>query len=45
MAPRELLSLQLPGELLAQVPDGDQAGPAQDSLDPFERGPEITEVR
>jgi hypothetical protein len=45
MAPRELLSLQLPGELLAQMPDGEQEGPARGSLDPFERGPEITEVR
>lgn len=45
MAPRELLSLQLPGELLPQMLDGEQEGPARGALDPFERGPEITEVR
>lgn len=40
-APRELLELTLP-EALTQVPDAAEA--AQD-LNPFERGPEITEVR
>jgi Protein of unknown function (DUF3710) len=44
MAPRELLSLALPGEIVDQVTD-DGSPLAVDSLDPFERGPEITEVR
>lgn len=54
MAPREMLVLKLPEQM--QVPDGDeaQADPADqaaqgavqvDDLRPFERGPEITEVR
>ena len=46
MAPRELLPLQLPEQL---APDTDQAaaepGKSADDLKPFERGPEITEVR
>ena len=47
MAPRELLTLQLPGELMAQLPDDGEGegGTGRDSLDPFERGPEITEIR
>lgn len=45
MAPRELLTLQLPGELVAQLPDDAEDGAARGSLDPFERGPEITEIR
>ena len=41
MAPRELLALRLPGgEGDAPVPE-----PGADELRPFERGPEITEVR
>lgn len=44
MAPRELLSLALPGEVLDQAPD-DGSGTTADSLNPFERGPEITEIR
>jgi hypothetical protein len=39
MAPRELLPLRLP-ETTTEEP----AQPATPSLDPFERGPEITEV-
>ena len=46
MAPRELLALRLPGEFLppdSAAPEGEESnGP---DLDPFERGPEITEVR
>lgn len=50
MAPRELLPLRLPQEEAAPMPpapDGHDA-PEQtstDDLNPFERGPEITEVR
>ncbi|HET8768433.1 MAG TPA: DUF3710 domain-containing protein [Pedococcus sp.] len=49
MAPREMLPLQLPAQ--AAGPEGepaDEAGAPQrraDDLNPFERGPEITEVR
>ena len=47
MAPREMLPLQLPN---AEQPDDaddpeDAEGTAVDDLNPFERGPEITEVR
>jgi hypothetical protein len=49
MAPRDLLPLRLPPEVSdAQAEDEDGAdGPARsaDDLNPFERGPEITEVR
>ncbi len=49
MAPRELLPLRLPQEEAAPMPDvpgEEQAGPTStDDLNPFERGPEITEVR
>jgi len=55
MAPRELLVLRLPeapesaeaqAGSQADAPTGEQAGaPARDDLRPFERGPEITEVR
>ena len=42
MAPRELLSLRLPEQPAgAEVEDGGEPP----SLDPFERGPEITEIR
>ena len=55
MAPRELLPLRIPtapdgaGEVAAD-PDADGAGdgtssPYADDLNPFERGPEITEIR
>jgi hypothetical protein len=48
MAPREMLVLRLPDE--ASVPSEDlpdaEPGPEHaDDLRPFERGPEITEVR
>ena len=43
MAPRELLPLSLPRDVATTPePSADEEGP---SLDPFERGPEITEVR
>ena len=53
MAPRELLPLQLPQDARAAEgsgpggddAEGDDAGERRDDLDPFERGPEITEVR
>lgn len=49
MAPRELLPLRLPQEEAAPMPAApgeEQAGPTStDDLNPFERGPEITEVR
>ena len=55
MAPRELLPLTLPrdADSGAQPADGDAATDAEDAsdaderptLNPFERGPEITEVR
>lgn len=46
MAPRELLALQVPPEASteAQPEDADDE-PGRDDLNPFERGPEITEVR
>jgi Protein of unknown function (DUF3710) len=43
MAPRELLPLRLPDA--AAEPDADQGEPERPSLDPFTRGPEITEIR
>lgn len=50
MAPRELLPLRLPQEdatPMPSAPEGDDAGEptSTDDLNPFERGPEITEVR
>lgn len=48
MAPRELLPLALPQEdaaPLPDAPDGESAPTSTDDLNPFERGPEITEVR
>jgi hypothetical protein len=48
MAPRELLPLRLPQEVTDAVEDeADDEGPGRsaDDLNPFERGPEITEVR
>lgn len=47
MAPRELLPLRLPQEDAAPMPTAPTDLPATstDDLNPFERGPEITEVR
>lgn len=54
MAPRELLPLSLPRDLDsgaastdedAEDADGDEGDDERTSLNPFERGPEITEVR
>lgn len=50
MAPRELLPLGLPQEEVAPMPadadgDAESAPTSTDDLNPFERGPEITEVR
>jgi hypothetical protein len=56
MAPRELLPLTLPQEAepATATPDGEQPGDTEGAdtdggerrtLNPFERGPEITEVR
>jgi hypothetical protein len=42
MAPRELLALQLPD---AAEPEPEPEGDAREPLQPFRRGPEITEVR
>ena len=46
MAPRELLPLRLPSDA-AEAPDAAEADGEGEtpSIDPFERGPEITEVR
>jgi hypothetical protein len=41
MAPRELLPLRLPDAAAAPAPEPEGRPP----LDPFERGPEITEIR
>jgi hypothetical protein len=48
MAPREMLPLRLPEEVAGQADEGDEpegGGRSADDLNPFERGPEITEVR
>ena len=51
MAPRELLALQLPEqpgpetEVAVQDDAATQGAPAIDDFKPFERGPEITEIR
>jgi hypothetical protein len=46
MAPREMLPLRLPQAAEAQVPAEPAEQPSRaDDLKPFERGPEITEVR
>ncbi len=42
MAPRELLPLRLPADARTEPEAGEEERPG---LDPFERGPEITEVR
>jgi hypothetical protein len=44
MAPRELLPLRLPEQVAQEAADAEPGGSADD-LKPFERGPEITEVR
>jgi hypothetical protein len=47
MAPRELLALKLPDQPVPaaeDVPDDDPAAPRLSDLNPFERGPEITEI-
>jgi hypothetical protein len=41
MAPRELLALRLPEAAVQEAP----APEGRDPLEPFERGPEITEIR
>ena len=50
MAPRELLPLRLPQEVTGSDTEDDDdegqpSGRSADDLNPFERGPEITEVR
>jgi hypothetical protein len=46
MAPREMLLLTLPDQAgVAAEDDGEEPAPRADDLKPFERGPEITEVR
>jgi hypothetical protein len=45
MAPRELLTLRLPDGVGEPEPAADDAAPTRDDFRPFERGPEITEVR
>jgi hypothetical protein len=50
MAPREMLPLRLPEEVAAQADTDEGEQPeggarSADDLNPFERGPEITEVR
>lgn len=46
MAPRELLPLRIPTAPVAPEPGEEDGGPAYaDDLNPFERGPEITEIR
>lgn len=44
--PREMLEIRLPDQIMAAL-DGEQAGPEEGRwpLNPFERGPEITETR
>ncbi|MBM6403991.1 DUF3710 domain-containing protein [Phycicoccus sp. CSK15P-2] len=48
MAPRELLPLQLPQDARPETSEDGEPGDEEDDapgIDPFERGPEITEVR
>jgi hypothetical protein len=45
MAPRELLRLALPQDESSTGDPGEDAEPQPPGIDPFERGPEITEVR
>ncbi len=47
MGPRELLALRLPDAATRvdpEAPDGEQPARSADDLNPFERGPEITEI-
>jgi hypothetical protein len=47
MAPRELLALKLPDQpapVVDDLPDDEPANPKLSDLNPFERGPEITEI-
>lgn len=43
MAPRDLLALRLPDAVLPE-PASDEAGDGREPLEPFRRGPEITEI-
>ena len=45
MGPRELLPLRMPEELPAPPIEDDEGPGSTDDLRPFERGPEITEIR
>ena len=45
MAPRELLALRLPQAAADEIATEDGDDPERFPIDPFERGPEITEVR
>ncbi len=45
MPPRELLQLRLPDSVTTEAPSEPAGSPRLDDLNPFERGPEITEVR
>lgn len=47
MAPGEMLPLQLPEDAVATPEDAEEGAEGEDRppLDPFERGPEITEIR
>ena len=44
MAPRELLSLRLPEQPAPAEPE-EPEGTEREPLEPFTRGPEITEIR
>jgi hypothetical protein len=44
-APGDSLPLTLPVEVTPALGDGDQAPWQREELSPFERGPEITEIR
>lgn len=44
MAPRDLLPLRLP-DAVAPAPPGEEPRGGREPLDPFRRGPEITEIR
>jgi uncharacterized protein DUF3710 len=45
MPPRELLTLELPKEFSEATEENAEASDDRETFDPFERGPEITEVR
>jgi hypothetical protein len=44
MAPRDLLPLRLP-DAVAAAPSAEEPGDGREPLEPFRRGPEITEIR